>query len=113
VAAQLAGGWPELLTPDTLAAVSMETHFGWLWSIRLALLAALLGIAFMRPGQPITEMLIMIVGGAALEPCRRRALFRGLGIAMDSAHDRRCSSSPLRCGMARRPRVALALAAER
>ena len=48
VAAQMAGGWQEL-TADTLAAVLMETHFGWLWCVRLALLIGLPGMTLIRP----------------------------------------------------------------
>lgn len=45
VAAEMAGGWPELLAPDTLAAVLTETRFGQLWCVRLVLLAAMMGVA--------------------------------------------------------------------
>jgi putative copper resistance protein D len=38
------GDWPEILKPDIVAAVLVDTRFGRLWTARLALLVALLAL---------------------------------------------------------------------
>jgi putative copper resistance protein D len=43
-AASMTGDWSEILEPDVLAAVLVETRFGRLWTGRLALLAAILAL---------------------------------------------------------------------
>jgi putative copper resistance protein D len=43
-AASMTGEWSEILEPDVLAAVLVETRFGRLWIGRLALLAAMLAL---------------------------------------------------------------------
>ena len=43
-AASMTGDWSEILEPDILAAVLVETQFGRLWIGRLALLAAMLAL---------------------------------------------------------------------
>jgi putative copper resistance protein D len=43
-AASMTGDWSEILEPDILAAVLVETRFGRLWTGRLAILMAMLGL---------------------------------------------------------------------
>jgi putative copper resistance protein D len=65
VAAEMAGGLPELLAPDTLIAVLTETRFGQLWCLRLALLLAMVTIAFTQPGRR-SDILMLGLAGVAL-----------------------------------------------
>jgi putative copper resistance protein D len=44
VAATMTGGWAELLVPSDAAAVLIDTHFGRVWILRLALAAGILGL---------------------------------------------------------------------
>jgi copper resistance protein D len=44
VAASMAGSWSDAVAPDMLQAVVFDTRFGRLWTVRLALLAAILAI---------------------------------------------------------------------
>jgi putative copper resistance protein D len=65
VAAEMAGGFSELLAPDTLAAVLLETRFGRLWSVRLALLAAMLALTC-APRTRRTDVIMLALAGAAI-----------------------------------------------
>jgi copper resistance protein D len=61
-AATMAGGWAELLVPDTLPAVLVDTRFGQIWIGRLALVAAILGLEFApRRGTRAGEVAMLLL----------------------------------------------------
>jgi putative copper resistance protein D len=66
VAGTMIGGWGGLLVPNTLTAVLMETHFGKLWTGRLALSALVMGIVLSPHRQTQAWNVILLLLSGAL-----------------------------------------------
>jgi putative copper resistance protein D len=65
VGASMAGDWSELLAPDTLASLILDTRFGRLWIARFALLAAIIALTLAgRRRTRIREVALLVLCGA-------------------------------------------------
>jgi putative copper resistance protein D len=66
VAATMVGDWAELVAPDTMAAVLIDTRFGRIWIGRLSLAVAILGLAFVVRRRTRKWDVVMLFLSAAL-----------------------------------------------
>lgn len=65
VAAAMAGSWSDVLEPDVIAAVAIETRFGRVWIARLALATGLLTL--LVTARPVTrhrEIVVLVLSAA-------------------------------------------------
>jgi len=65
-AASMTGDWSEILKPDIVAAVLVDTRFGRLWTARLALLVALLALTLVWRRQTTAREGVMLLFSGVL-----------------------------------------------